>query len=68
MENYMIKKLLTLKGKNAQCLADKIGVSHQTVYGWQSGKAKPKPEHLIKMADVLKIDREKMFNLFYLKK
>jgi transcriptional regulator with XRE-family HTH domain len=43
-------------GLDAKDLADKIGVSHQAVYGWINRKTKPKPRHLLGIANMLKMD------------
>ncbi len=61
----MIKKHVTLKGKNVQWLAKRIGVSHQTIYNWEHGNAKPKPSHLVSLAKTLGIPIEKLFKHFY---
>ena len=61
----MIKKSLTLKGKNIPWLAKRLGLSHQTIYDWENGKSRPTPEHLIAIASVLRISRGTLFDYFY---
>ena len=58
-------KALLIKGKSVQWLADKLGVSHQAVQHWKSGKTKPRPKNLVKMAKILELDIEKLVKEYY---
>lgn len=62
MEILRIKELLSLSGINGKILADKTGVSQNTISNIVSGKNFPKPELLLKISEVLDVDVRDLFN------
>lgn len=44
------------KGLSQEELAEKIGVSRQTIYAWETGKSVPDTENLAKLCQVLEIE------------
>ena len=56
---------LLMKGKSVEWLAKQLGVSHQTVYQWKSGKTKPKPKHLVELVKLLQVKIETLINDHY---
>ncbi|EPP7681206.1 helix-turn-helix domain-containing protein [Yersinia enterocolitica] len=52
ISQYRIGKLLQEKGWGQSDLAQRIGVSPQTVQQWVSGKSTPKPKNLDKLSEV----------------
>lgn len=55
---------LVKQGKDIKWLSDKLGISHQTVYGWKNGQYTPKPQHLLQMSKLLKLDMEVLIKDF----
>ena len=47
-----IKKIREDKGLSQQGLADEIGVKRSTVAMWETGQALPRPDKLLKMAQM----------------
>ncbi|WBV60266.1 helix-turn-helix transcriptional regulator [Chryseobacterium camelliae] len=62
MEILRVKEILNEKGWRNKDLADKIGTSENSVSAIVTGKKFPKPETLVKIADVLDIDIRELFN------
>ncbi|GBF19530.1 MULTISPECIES: helix-turn-helix domain-containing protein [Arenibacter] len=62
MELLRLKELLSESGINGKTLADKTGVSQNTISNIVSGKNFPKPDLLLKIAEVLDVDVREMFN------
>lgn len=62
MELLRLKELLSESGINGKILADKTGVSQNTISNIVNGKNFPKPELLLKIAEVLDVDVREMFN------
>lgn len=58
---------LLKQGKTIKWLADKLGVSHQTVYLWKLGKSNPTPGNLVKIAQFLKLDPNVLIDEHYKK-
>ncbi|EOI6872143.1 helix-turn-helix domain-containing protein [Yersinia enterocolitica] len=52
ISQFRIAKLLQEKGWGQSDLAQKIGVSAQTVQQWVSGKSTPKPANLDKLSEI----------------
>lgn len=63
----MIKNLLRRKGKDAQWLAKRIGVSHQAVYSWENRKTRPLPKNMLAMSKVLGVKMDTLVDYFYKK-
>lgn len=51
-----LKKARELKNVSVDDLAEKLGVSRQTVYDWESGKSEPRKEKLYKLQQILGLD------------
>lgn len=62
MELLRLKKLLSEAGITGKILADRTGVSQNTISNIVSGKNFPKPELLLKIAEVLDVDVRDLFN------
>jgi transcriptional regulator with XRE-family HTH domain len=62
MELLRLKELLADKGMSGKILAEKVDVSQNTVSNIVSGKNFPKPELLLKIAEVLDVDVRDLFN------
>lgn len=58
-------RALLWQGKSIQWLAEKLEVSHQTIYGWKLGKTKPNPKYLVKMSKLLNINIDELVKEFY---
>jgi transcriptional regulator with XRE-family HTH domain len=63
----MIRRSLTLKGKDVKWLAKRMKVSHQTIYNWDSLKVIPKPYNLLSLAKILDIPPIEAMDYFYYK-
>lgn len=61
MELLRLKELLSESGTNGKTLADKTGVSQNTISNIVSGKNFPKPDLLLKIAEVLNVDVRDLF-------
>lgn len=48
-----IKKIRVSRGMRQYELADRMGVKQASVSAWESGKAMPSAENLLKLADIL---------------
>ena len=62
MELLRLKELLSESGINGKILADKTGVSQNTISNIVSGKNFPKPELLLKIAEILNVDIRELFH------
>ena len=60
-----IKTLRKEKKLTQQKLANAIGVNVQTVRSYESGKYKPKPEVIHKLAKALNVDPSELYNPFF---
>lgn len=60
MELALIKK-----GKNVPWLAKELGVSHQSIYAWLSGKSKPSNANLFQASKILKTPLKDLLIDFY---
>lgn len=56
------------RGMSQEEFAEKIGVSRQSIYAWESGKSLPDIENLYKMCQILKIEVNELTNLCPLEK
>ena len=63
-KNKEFLKLLIDKEISKTELAEKIGVTWQTVYNWSIGRNKPSMEKTIKMAEVLGVSSEYIYKIF----
>lgn len=54
--NSPIARLRIERGLTQAQLAEIIGVHRNMVYGWETGKFKPRGENLLKLADALNCD------------
>ena len=52
----LIARLRIERGLTQAQLAEIIGVHKNMVYGWETGKFKPRGENLLKLADALNCD------------
>ena len=55
-----IKNARIKQGLTQEELAEKIGVTRQTIYYYESGERTPKVEHLEKLSKVLKVSMNKL--------
>lgn len=62
MELLRLKELLSDSGISGKILADKTGVSQNTISNIVSGRNFPKPELLLKIAEILNVDVRDLFN------
>ena len=62
MELLRLKELLSDSGLTGKMLADKTGVTPNTISNIVSGKNFPKPELLLKIAEILNVDIRELFN------
>jgi len=62
MELLRLKELLSESGINGKILAGKTGVSQNTISNIVSGRNFPKPDLLLKIAEVLDVDIRDLFN------
>tara|TARA_R110002049_G_scaffold37784_1_gene118303 strand:- start:58 stop:354 length:297 start_codon:yes stop_codon:yes gene_type:complete len=62
MELLRLKELLSDSGINGKTLAYKTGVSQNTISNIVSGKNFPKPDLLLKIAEVLEVDVRDLFH------
>ena len=56
-----LKKLIEKSGMSKQELAEKLGVQHQTVFRWVNGERLPDLPMMLKIMQVLGIDKDKLF-------
>ena len=56
-----LKKLTEESGMSKQELAKKLGVQHQTVFRWVNGERLPDLPMMLKIMQVLGIDKDKLF-------
>lgn len=61
--NEKIYELRKSKGMSQEELADKLGVSRQSIYAWESGKSLPDIENLYKICQVLETQLSELTNL-----
>ena len=52
MRNYNVKEIRALGGKTQKELADKLGVSRNTIVLWEAEKTKPRLEYAIKLKEL----------------
>ena len=52
------------KGVSVAALCKKIGVKPSTVYGWESGRRKPRPDDYSRLADALELCHIEKVELF----
>lgn len=50
------------KGLSQEVLAEKIGVSRQSIYAWESGKSLPDIENLYRLCEILEITANELTN------
>lgn len=62
MSILRIKEVLKEKGLTGKELAEKIDVSEMTISNIVKGSTFPKPENLLKIAEVLDVDIKELFN------
>lgn len=53
-----------MKGMSQEEFAEKVGVSRQSIYAWESGKSIPDIENLYKMCQVLEIKTNELTNFY----
>lgn len=46
-------------------LANRVGVSHQAIYYYESGKKRPSPEIATRIGEVLGLSKEELWEMFY---
>lgn len=42
-------------------LAERVGVSRQTLSGWEHGKSQPRMEHIRKLVEALRVEASTLF-------
>ncbi|WP_313374975.1 helix-turn-helix transcriptional regulator [Chishuiella sp.] len=62
MEILRLKEILKEKGLTGKELAEKIEVSEMSISNIVKGSTFPKPENLLKIAEVLDVDIKDLFN------
>ena len=62
MENiYRLKEVLREKGISGKELAEKTGVTVTTISNISTGNSQPKPELILKIAEILNVDLRELF-------
>ena len=61
--NEKLYELRKAKGMSQEEFAEKVGVSRQSIYAWESGKSLPDIENLYKMCKILGIETNELTNL-----
>ena len=56
MNILRLKEVLTEKGMTGKELSTKLGVSQNAISNMIQGRSFPRPEHLLKIAEVLDVD------------
>lgn len=46
-------------------LAKKVGVSHQAIYYYENGKKRPSPEIATRIGEILGLNKEQLWEMFY---
>lgn len=57
-----LKKLREERGLSQKEIAKKIGVSRETISAYETGRAKPSLDVALKLAKILKVSVEELFN------
>lgn len=57
-EQYSIKALRTNKGLTQEALAQKLGVSRETIISWENKKVEIKPLYIYAIAYVFNVDSD----------
>ncbi len=57
-----LKEIITKKGIKQKWLAQQIGVSEVTISNWVKGIYQPTDENIEKIAKVLNIEKEKLYD------
>lgn len=57
-----LKKIRTVKGINQQKLSEKLGLSRASIGAYEEGRAEPKIETLITLANLYKLDLGRLIN------
>lgn len=60
MFNQNLQKLRAEKNISQEQLADKIGVSRQSVSAWESGKSSPELDKLIALSELFEISLDEL--------
>jgi DNA-binding transcriptional regulator YiaG len=47
-------------GLSAESLGKVLGVSAQSVYNWESGKARPRPDQIVKLSQLRKVGKRQV--------
>lgn len=50
------------RGVSQELVAEKLGVSRQAVFKWETGQAEPSPQNLLQLAEFLKVDTNILLN------
>lgn len=58
---YRLKEVMKEKGMQGKDLADKVGVSANSISNIATGATQPKPELILKIAEVLNVDLRELF-------
>lgn len=62
-DTQKIKALRIQRGISQKELSAAVGVSYQTVSRWESGKAQPSEEHILRMAHVLNAETDDFYHI-----
>lgn len=60
MFNESLKEIRTQSGMSQKALAEKLFVSQQTVAKWETGKATPNPDMVVKLAEIFHVTTDEL--------
>ncbi len=60
MFNESLKEIRTQSGISQKALAEKLFVSQQTVAKWETGKATPNPDMVVKLAEIFQVTTDEL--------